>query len=420
MPKLTKKVVDAAELREKPYFLWCSELPGFGVRVFSSGKRVYYADYRPKVGSRKRMSLGQHGKLTTEEARKQAMIVLGSVLQGEDPAGERATRRKTLTVQELCERYLEAADKGLVLGKGGVPKKASTLVTDRSRISAHILPLLGSRKVMDLTRADVTRFLRDVVAGKAARTAKTEKKRGKSIVEGGKGAASRTVGLLGGILSFAVSEGIIPANPVHGVKRPADQRKRARLTPETYRQLGQALEKWEAEGGSEAAILAIRLLALTGCRRGEIEALRWSEVDIEGHALRLEDSKEGASVRPLGQAALDLLSRAGRKEGAVYVCPGRDPRKPYGGLAGAWRRLTKEAGLEGVTIHTLRHSFASTAADLGYSEPTIGAMIGHSSGTVTGRYVHPLDAVLVGAVDRVAQEVRRQMAGEGRASEPQT
>ena len=416
MPKLTKRVVDAAEVRESEYFLWCDELPGFGVRIYPSGKRGYLVQYRAGGRSR-RANIGLHGRLTVEEARKEAMALLGSVAKGGNPAEERATRRKSLTVEELCERYLQAADKGLILGKGGAPKKASTLVADRSRISAHILPLLGSRKVVDLTRADVTRFLRDVVAGKAARTTKTEKKRGKSIVEGGKGAGARTIGLLGGILSFAVSEGVIPANPVHGVKRPADQRKQARLTPETYRQLGQALERWEAGAGNEAAILAIRLLALTGCRKGEVEALRWSEVDMGGYALRLEDSKEGASVRPIGQPVLDLLAKAERKKDAVYVCPGQNPQKPYGGLAGAWRRLVKDAGLEGVTLHTLRHSFASTAADLGYSEPTIAALIGHSSGTVTGRYVHHLDAVLVAAADRVAGEIAQQMAGEAKTPE---
>jgi integrase len=314
-----------------------------------------------------------------------------------------------MTVKELCERYLEAADKGLILGKRGAAKKVSTLVADRSRISAHILPLLGVRKVSDLTRADVTKFMRDVAAGKAARVAKTDKKRGKSIVQGGKGAATRTLGLLGGILSYAVSEGTLPNNPVHGVKRPADNRKRARLTPETYRQVGEALEKWEADRGSEAGILAIRLLLLTGCRRGEIENLKWSEVDVPGHALRLEDSKEGASVRPIGQPGLDLLEKA--KRSGPYVCSGRDPEKPYGGLRNAWNTLAKAAGLVGITLHTLRHSFASTAADLGYSEPTIGAMIGHSSGSITGRYVHHLDAVLIAAAGRVAGEIQRQMRG---------
>jgi hypothetical protein len=135
------------------------------------------------------------------------MALLGQVAKGGDPAEERATRRASLTVRELCERYLAAAEKGVILGKGGEPKKASTLVTDRSRITRHILPLLGGRRVADLTLADVNWFMRDVTGGRTALVEKTDRLRGKSIVEGGKGAAARTVGLLGGILSFAVSEG---------------------------------------------------------------------------------------------------------------------------------------------------------------------------------------------------------------------
>ena len=123
MPKLTKRVVDDASAREAPYFIWCSDLPGFGVRVFPSGKRIYYADYRNKAGARKRMSIGHHGKLTTEEARKLALVTLGDVLKGEDPAEERTTRRKSLTVAELCDKYMQAAEKGLIIGRAGRPKK---------------------------------------------------------------------------------------------------------------------------------------------------------------------------------------------------------------------------------------------------------------------------------------------------------
>lgn len=254
----------------------------------------------------------------------------------------------------------------------------------------------------EVTQADVTRFMRDVAAGKSARAAKADKPGSKPVV-GGRGAATRTVGLLGGIFSFALSEGVVQVNPVRGVKQPADGKRSTRLTPETYAILGSALRKWEAEFGNPVAILAIRLLALTGCRRGEVENLKWSEVDIPGHALRLEDSKEGASVRPIGQAAVDFLTAAAsQQEGGIYVVPSRDPRRPYGGLQRAWNGVAKKAGLSGIALHTLRHSFASTAAGLGYSEPTIAAMIGHSSGSITGRYVHHLDTVLIAAADRVA------------------
>ncbi|MBP0447840.1 tyrosine-type recombinase/integrase [Roseomonas sp. SSH11] len=410
MARLTKRVVEAAEVRASEYFIWCDELPGFGVRIYPSGRRGYLVQYRSSGRSR-RAKIGLHGRLTVDQARKEAMALLGQVATGSDPAEERATRRASLTVRELCERYLAAAEKGLILGKGGDPKKTSTLVTDRSRITRHIVPLLGSRKVADLTLADVTRFMRDVSGGKTALVEKTDRLRGKSIVVGGKGAAARTVGLLGGILSFAVSEGVIPSNPAQGVRRPADGTRTARLTPATYRQLGRALEEAGAEGENPAALACLWFLALTGCRKGEGEGLVWGEVDEAGQALRLRDSKEGVSVRPLGRAACDALPA--RPSSGGFVFAGRQAGTRYGGLPGAWERIARRAGLgEEVTLHTLRHSFASTAADLNYSDATVGAMLGHASGTMTGRYIHHLDEVLVAAADRVSGEIWRQMTGD--------
>src|SRR6476659_6288648 len=119
MPRLTKRIVDDAPAKSAKYFVWCSELPGFGVRIFPTGKRVYYADYRNSAGARKRMSIGHHGKVTTEEARKLAISTLGAAVKGEDPAAERATQRKSITVRELCDRYVEAAELGLIFGKRG-------------------------------------------------------------------------------------------------------------------------------------------------------------------------------------------------------------------------------------------------------------------------------------------------------------
>lgn len=409
MPKLTKSVIDGADARTSAYFVWCSELPGFGVRVFPTGKKAFYADYYNSEGRRKRMSIGPYGKLTVDEARRLARITLGSVLAGEDPALERKTRRTSLTVAELCDNYLAAADKGLIIGKSGRPKKVSTLTTDKGRVERHIKPLLGRKLVIDLKASDISKFIRDVTAGKTATVEKTEKLRGKAIVDGGAGTASRTAGLLGGILSFAVSEGIIDRNPTHGVKRPTDKKRQRRLSAEEYKAVGKAMnegaETWQA-------VAFIKLLALTGCRRGEIEKLKWSEVDIDGKALRLGDSKTGESVRPLGQPALDVLNGIERKKEAVYVLRGiRDERQPYAGIVGALERVMKAAKIEGVTAHTFRHSFASVAADLDFSDSTIGAIIGHAGGTITSRYTHRLDSVLVAAADKIAGEVERQMKG---------
>jgi len=411
VPKLTKKIVDNAELRASPYFIWCSDLPGFGVRVFPSGKRVYYADYRNRAGARKRMSLGPHGKLTTEEARKLAVVTLADVLKGEDPAEERATRRNSLTVRELCDNYLKAAEKGLIMGKGGRPKKASTLYTDRGRIERHIKPLLGTKLVRDVAQADVNRFIRDVASGKTAVVEKTEKKRGKAVVEGGAGTAARTAGLLGGILSFAVSEGVIQFNPAQGVKRPADKRRDRRLTAAEFKALGEALDAAERDCETWQGIAAVRLMALTGFRKDEIISLRWAEVDEEGKCFRLAETKEGTSVRPLTNPVMAVLRNIERKENCPFVLPAVRSKGAFGGWAHAWGRIAARAKLGDVTAHTFRHSFGSVAGDLGFSELTIGAMLGHAAGSVTSRYVHHLDSVLVAAADKVARSIHAQMTG---------
>ena len=414
MPKLTKRLVDGLGTKASDYFEWDDELPGFGVRVWPTGRKVYVAQYRAG-GRTRRVKIGTAGPLTVEEARKEAKAILGDVARGEDPQEDRVTRRKSLTVKELCDSYLEAAERGLIMGKGGKPKKGSTLYTDRGRIERHIKPLLGAKLVRDLTQADVNRFIRDVASGKTAAVEKTGKVRGKAIVEGGAGTASRTAGLLGGILSFAVSEGVIPFNPAQGVKRPADNRRQRRLTAEEYRQLGKALEEAEADRETDQGIHGVWLLALTGCRLGEVEALRWAETDDAGGCFRLADTKEGASVRPIGRPAFDVLATIPKRKGCPFVLPAVRGDGHFGGMPGAWDRTMTRAKLEGVTPHTLRHSFASVAGDLGFTESTIAAMLGHAAGTVTSRYVHHLDSVLVAAADKVARAIHAQMtATEGK------
>ena len=129
MPKLTKRVVDAADIRQKDYVLWDDELPGFGLRVFASGKRSYVIQYRT-AGRSRRYTIGLHGVWTPETARQEAKAQLGRVAQGENPAEECQLDHQAITVKELRELYLHDLDAGLILGKGGRPKKATTIVTD--------------------------------------------------------------------------------------------------------------------------------------------------------------------------------------------------------------------------------------------------------------------------------------------------
>jgi integrase len=407
--KLTKRAIATAVPKPtQDVYQWDDEVSGFGLRVKPSGVRSFIVQYRNNSGISRRMTLGKYGVLTPDEARKLAKQTLAEVARGGDPVDKRVQDRNAMTIRQLCAAYLEATEKRLILGKGKRPKKASTLCTDRGRIERHILPLLGSRRVRDLTTPDIVRFMRDVTAGKTAVDVKTGF-RGRAIVEGGAGTASRTVGLLGGILSFAVSEGLIATNPVRGVKRPADNRREIRLTDADYRALGSALAVATASSENPSAILAIRLLALTGCRRGEIERLQWDEVDLRGRCLRLSDSKEGKSVRPLGNDAAALLANISRD--SRYVLRGNATDRPFVGLPKAWRRIVGNANLPGLTPHGLRHAFASVAADLGYAEPTIAAMLGHATHSTTGRYVHYLDDTLIAAANKVAGQVASMMTG---------
>jgi integrase len=409
MAKLTKRIVDAADSRSSDYFIWDEELPGFGLRVFKSGKRSYLVQYRT-AGRTRRYTIGLHGPWTPETARKRARSLLGQIAQGENPAEQRRLDAKAITVKELCTQYLKDAENDLVLGKGRRPKKASTILIDKSRIHRHIIPLLGTRRVKDITSSDVNRFIRDVISGKTKADIKT-KARGRAIVRGGAGTAARAVGLFGGILTYAIEHGIIERNPVHGVRKPADRVKTQRLTEHDYRVLGKVLRTAATDDRFQSAVPIIRLLALTGCRRGEGINLKWTELDAENSCLRLSDSKEGASVRPVGLPVLDLLEDQRSEPSGGFVFAGTEEEKPLVGFPKYWKKLFKDTDLENLTPHVLRHSFASVANDLGFTEATIAALMGHSKGTVTSRYIHAVDTALVMAADTVSGYINGLLNG---------
>ncbi len=410
MAKLTKRVVDAVETRDREYIIWDDELPGFGLRVFASGKRSYIIQYRSQ-GRTRRYAIGLHGAWTPETARKEAKLQLGRVAKGDNPSEERLLNHKAITVKELCELYVKDLDAGLILGKGGRPKKATTVTTDSGRVLRHIVPLLGQRRVQDLTRADIVRVMMDIMAGKTRAIVKTKKLRGKAIVRGGPGTARRTIGLLGGILTYAVNAGIIERNPAHGIQKPKYNARDRRLSEAEYRTLGAMLRKAAEDEDNATAVEIIRELALTGCRRSEIVKLNWAEVDLNGSCLRLADSKEGASVRPIGLCVVERLEQRLRSKEGSYVFPGRDAEKPFGYFQNRWKRIFDGSPLADVTPHILRHSFASIANDLGFTEVTIAALIGHAKGSITGRYIHTLDTALIMAADNISSYIEGLLNG---------
>jgi integrase len=411
MTKLSKRIVDAAEAREKDYVIWDDELPGFGLRVFTSGKRSYLIQYR-SAGRSRRYTIGQHGVWTPELARKEARIQLGRVAQGDNPAEERQLDHRAITVKELCDLYFTDLKAGLILGKGGRPKKASTIVTDTGRINRHIVPLIGTRRVKDLLKADINKVLKDIMAGKTRASVKTKKLRGKAIVRGGAGTATRTVGLLGGILTYAVEAGIIETNPAHGVRKPKDNVRNRRLTEAEYRTLGEILRKAAEDEKLEISVDIIRQIALTGCRRTEMIKLQWVEADTEASCLRLIDSKEGASIRPIGLPVVEYLEHRRTPAAGTYVFPGQGDDNAFGSFPNHWKKILEDTPLSDITPHVLRHSFASIANDLGFTEVTIAALVGHAKGSVTSKYIHTLDTGLIMAADTISGYIQGLLAGK--------
>jgi integrase len=307
--------------------------------------------------------------------------------------------------------YLADAEAGRLLTRSKAPKKASTLAIDKGRIERHIKPLLGGFPVAAVARDDVERFLHDVAEGRTAGKTKTAKKRGLARVTGGRTAATRAVGLLGAIFTYAVRRRMRADNPAHGVERFADRERDRRLSDDEYEALGEALRMAEASGLWPPAVAAARFLVLTGWRSGEALGLRWPEVgDLARRTATLADTKTGRSIRPLPHAACDVLENLPRMAGDRMFPPSRGGPNTILHFKKFWPRIAKLGGLPAdITPHVLRHSFTSLAADLGYSEPTIAALVGHKGRSVTSRYVHSADAVLPAAADAVANRTAELM-----------
>ena len=393
MPKrgeltISKRTVDGLSVEGKEAVFWDRELPGFGVRVYPSGSKIYVAQCRGPAGI-KRVSLGRHGETTADEARKQAATAVARIKQGEDPAARPLER--ALTVAELAERYME--------GHVKVRCNAHTQGIYAGSLRNHILPALGATPVASVGRAEV----------EALHYGMRETPR----------AANRALMVLSKMFSLSEAWGMAPAagNPCRFVLRYKEGSRERFLTEDEYRRVGRALCELEAEGpGPARAAAALRLIMLTGCRVGEVQTLRWSDLDRKAGEIRLRDAKTGARMVPLTPAALQVLSGIVRVRRSPWVFPGRRRDRHLSDLRPYWHRVRERAEVEDVRIHDLRHSFASRALALGLALPMIGRLLGHTDIGSTARYAHlSRDAEKI-AVARVGDSIEADVLRAGGAA----
>jgi integrase len=424
--KLSEKVLKALKGGDTA---WDDEVRGLGARVRVDGGDVQFIfKYRSPVerdptgrGRQRLLTIGRWGRgdYGIDDARKAATAHRDAIRLRKDPATERDARKTMITVSEMCDAYLEALPT-ILLKRARRPKKDSTVASDKGRIERHIKPLLGSLPVDAVTRKHVTKLMHDIANGATAKREKLDKKRALSNVRGGKGVATRTVGLLGGIFTWAVSEGIRPDNPVRGVTRFADKRRVRRLSDDEYGALGMGLDLALSDGVNTTGIAAARLLVLTGWRMSDATNLRRTDIDAARRVALLRDTKSGDSSRALAKEALTLINAQPKTENP-YVFPARVDDKPLQGLPRMWEAIRAKGGLpDDVTLHVLRHSFASLASDLGYSDAVIGALIGHKREGITARYTHAAEAVVLRAADEVTRVTLALMAGQSRDEATQT
>ncbi|MBA4338780.1 MAG: integrase [Hyphomonas sp.] len=403
--KLTQRFVDSVEAEDKPFLIWDSELASFGLRVMPSGVKSYVIQYRigqGRLARERRVTLGKSSQLRCEAARSRAMDFKAEARIGLDPEAER--RRDELgipTVADLIEMWAKEA--APFHRRTGATRKRERYMSDIRILRAHVIPVLGKKRINEVRKYDITR-LRDAITGGETAMKRKTGPRGVQEVKGGAGTAHRTIAMLKSVFAYALDLEILEKNPCLGVRlQPIAQRERY-LTQAEAKRLGDALTEWEQRGEALNAIRIIRLLSLTGARRGEIVELRWSEVDFERGFLRLAATKSGKSIRPISGVAQRLLAEAPPVH-PVWVFPNANMSGPYQGLPKVWRLIREQAGLEDFRMHDLRHSFASFGAANGLSLPVIGALLGHKNTSTTQRYAHLTDVAARQAADGVSDRV---------------
>lgn len=344
-------------------FLWDTELHGFGIKMTPKGKLIYLAQYR--IGGKKsptrRVTLGEHGKLTPAEARIEARKVLSKAALKEDVAETRAALRRQCTVGELADRYLAEYV--------ALRNKPSTQIEIRRIVKLRIKPKLGKLKIQGLTRTRVNEWHRGM--------------------EETPYEANRALAYLSKMMSLAAGDwDLIPANPCQGLQRFTEKKRERFLTEGDLASLGEGLKVCEKAGTVTGAFAAaLRLLALTGCRLSEVLTLRWEDIGASGDTFHLADAKAGARSVPLGAAAAKLIKLLPRKGDFIFPAVGVHRPMTRHAFHHFWARVREASGLKNVRPHDLRHTAGTYAAQAGFNAFSVRDFLGHKSLAMSGRYV---------------------------------
>lgn len=364
--RITKKLVDQVQPGATDILVFDTDLKGFVLKVTPNGARTYLVRYR--LGGRstplRKFTIGRHGSPWTPElARKEAEKLLASVRQGTDPTTEKKARQVAgFTVAELADRYLtEHVD---------VKNKALTAKSAHRMVKAIIKPRIGGLVVAKVTRADVSTLHH--------RLQSTPRQ------------ANHVLSVLSKMFNLAEVWGFRKdgTNPCRLIQRFEEAKRDRYLTDAEVAKLAGALAQMEEDRSEQDTIIAaIWLLLMTGCRLGEILALRWDDVDLAGQVFTVRDGKTGTRTNPIGDRAaamFDALPRTGE-----WVLSGRDPKRPLSSstIEHAWQRIRKTAGLEDVRLHDLRHTVGTYAGQAGANAFLVRDKLGHKTLAMTGRYV---------------------------------
>ena len=358
--KLSKRTIDRLSVERASTIFWDSELPGFGIRVHATGRKLFVAQARTPGGLPKRATVGRYEDMDAEEARQKAAGMIDRIRRGRDPV---PVAPEEPTVADLAARFMTAHVE--------VNCKPGTVESYESLLRLHILPELGALKLSEVDRSHVSALhhgLRDMPTQ-----------------------ANKSVGIFSKMFKLAVAWGMTPArpNPCRSVKRYRERSCERFLTEDEYARLGRVLFEAESEGPLMAsAVAAIRLLLLTGCRRNEILTLKWDDIDRRAGELRLSDSKSGPRRVPLTPAVERVLARIPRADGNPWVIAGEKEGERLPRLDPFWDRLRARAGLDGLRLHDCRHSFASRALAVGESLSAISRLLGHKTVMTTVKYAH--------------------------------